>query len=211
MSRPFDAVERAVDGLPDWPLSSSGSPLERADATCSRRTSAFARVRAPPARSRSNRSSRLTCSELTCCSPPARTDRQPCGSARATSFRPPTRRAGCSRPTSSTCRRRRPHPARARAGGLSPHPGERLNEAITRSWTRLIGAWRAFDEARQTLAARRSRWAVDARALASPAVRGAPLRTARPATRDRDRRQELPGLQPVAAHPDPPRRLRRNA
>ena len=51
--------------------------------------------------------------------------------------------------------------------GLAPAdyhltPGERLNEAITRSWTRLTGAWRAFDEARQALPARRSRWAVDA-------------------------------------------------
>jgi hypothetical protein len=40
--------------------------------------------------------------------------------------------------------------------GLAPAdyhltPGERLNEAITRSWTRLVGAWRAFDEARQSL------------------------------------------------------------
>jgi methylase of polypeptide subunit release factors len=32
-------------------------------------------------------------------------------------------------------------------------PGERLNEAITRSWTRLTGAWRAFDEARDALPA----------------------------------------------------------
>ena len=30
-------------------------------------------------------------------------------------------------------------------------PGERLNERITRSWTRLTSAWRAFDEARQNL------------------------------------------------------------
>jgi hypothetical protein len=30
-------------------------------------------------------------------------------------------------------------------------PGERLNEAITRSWTRLVGAWRTFDEARNAL------------------------------------------------------------
>lgn len=32
-------------------------------------------------------------------------------------------------------------------------PGERLNEAITRSWTRLTGGWRAFDEARHELSA----------------------------------------------------------
>jgi hypothetical protein len=42
--------------------------------------------------------------------------------------------------------------------GLAPAdyhltPGERLNEAITRSWTRLTGAWRAFDEARDGLPA----------------------------------------------------------
>jgi hypothetical protein len=30
--------------------------------------------------------------------------------------------------------------------------GERLNEAITRSWSRLLGAWRSFDEARSELA-----------------------------------------------------------
>lgn len=42
-------------------------------------------------------------------------------------------------------------------GGLSPTeyhlpPTERLNEAITRSWSRLLGAWRAFEEARAQLA-----------------------------------------------------------
>jgi len=41
--------------------------------------------------------------------------------------------------------------------GLSPaayhlDAGVRLNEAITRSWSRLVGAWRAFEEGRQTLA-----------------------------------------------------------
>jgi hypothetical protein len=41
--------------------------------------------------------------------------------------------------------------------GLKPSdyhlaPGERLNEAITRSWNRLLGAWRSFDEARGQLA-----------------------------------------------------------
>lgn len=41
-------------------------------------------------------------------------------------------------------------------GGISPAdyhlpPSERLNEAITRSWSRLLGAWRAFDEARGQL------------------------------------------------------------
>jgi hypothetical protein len=40
--------------------------------------------------------------------------------------------------------------------GLSPTdyhltPGERLNEAVTRSWSRLVGAWRVFDEARQAI------------------------------------------------------------
>lgn len=40
--------------------------------------------------------------------------------------------------------------------GLNPSdyhlaPGERLGEAVTRSWTRLTGAWQAFDEARQAL------------------------------------------------------------
>lgn len=30
-------------------------------------------------------------------------------------------------------------------------PGERLNERITRAWTRLTSAWRAFDDARQNL------------------------------------------------------------
>ena len=40
------------------------------------------------------------------------------------------------------------------AGDYHLDPGERLNERITRSWTRLTGAWRAFDEARQALSAR---------------------------------------------------------
>lgn len=40
--------------------------------------------------------------------------------------------------------------------GLAPTdyhlaPGERLGEAINRSWTRLLGAWRSFDEARHGL------------------------------------------------------------
>jgi hypothetical protein len=42
--------------------------------------------------------------------------------------------------------------------GLSPTdyhlaPGERLNEAITRSWNRLLGAWRRFDAERAQLPA----------------------------------------------------------
>ncbi len=43
-------------------------------------------------------------------------------------------------------------------GGLTPGdyplaPGERLTEAVSRSWTRLTGAWAAFDQARSALAA----------------------------------------------------------
>ena len=40
--------------------------------------------------------------------------------------------------------------------GLRPEdyhllPGERLNEAINRSWNRCLGGWRSFDEQRQRL------------------------------------------------------------
>jgi hypothetical protein len=44
----------------------------------------------------------------------------------------------------------------ARLGGLAPADyhlasGERLNEAVTRSWNRMLGAWRGFDAARAQL------------------------------------------------------------
>ena len=99
-------------------------------------------------------------------------------------------------------------------GGLRPSdyhlaPGERLDEAVSRSWTRLTGAWSAFDEARAAPPARRRRRTADTRAVATHPVRRARLRPARAAARDRDRGQEFPGLHPVAAHADPPRRLRR--
>lgn len=38
-----------------------------------------------------------------------------------------------------------------RASDYHLDPGERLNERITRAWTRLTSAWRAFDDARQKL------------------------------------------------------------
>jgi hypothetical protein len=55
-------------------------------------------------------------------------------------------------------------------------PGEKLNEAINRSWNRLLGAWTAFKDASEKLVATRCRYRANSRALAATALSGARLR-----------------------------------
>ena len=73
---------------------------------------------------------------------------------RANSFNQSAQRAVCFPPTCCTAS----PTATASSQGSHPTdyhlaPGERLGEAATRSWNRLLGAWAAFDEARAGLPA----------------------------------------------------------
>ena len=67
--------------------------------------------------------------------------------------------------------RARQGPRRAARRGLPPPPNEPLNEAIVRSWNRLVGAWAASSEARAKLPEGDPGTSAHPRALAARAAR----------------------------------------
>ena len=95
--------------------------------------------------------------------------------------------------------------------GLPRRPTSPLNEAIVRSWNRLVGAWASFREAEQALPEDDPGDHGHPRALAARPLRRARLRAAADREGGRDRGQGVPRLSCLGARADPPRGLPRPA
>ena len=140
---------------------------------CARSTHTSACAKARASRVFATRSSRSCPS--TCSAPTSSSRGRRCESALAVRDDPHRGRAAAGRPAAA-CRRPRQGPRRPARRGLRLPPNEPLNEAIVRSWNRLVGAWASFQRGAREAARRRPRDDDHARALAAGPVRGARLR-----------------------------------
>lgn len=88
--------------------------------------------------------------------------------------------------------------------------GERLREAITRSWTRLLAAWRHFETARPALSEGDLGTSIPREHWRLPLISGVRPRASRRLGRIRDRGRAGRRFAPLAPRPDPSGRLQRS-